>query len=90
MKTVSFFSYKGGAGRSTLAYNVIPLLAKNHLQPTAEEPMIVVDTDVDSCGMSYLLGAEDKVTEDNCVQYLLGNPFDRKRYKYPTDAGETV
>ena len=80
MKTISFFSYKGGAGRSTLAFNVIPLLAKEHFQPTAESPMIVVDTDVDSCGMSYLLNAEEQVTDTNCIQYLLGNPFSTRRY----------
>lgn len=79
MKTISFFSYKGGAGRSTLAYNVIPLLAKHYFKPTAEAPIIVVDTDVDSCGMSYLLGAEDKITETNNLQHLLGNPFDKRR-----------
>ncbi len=76
MKTISFFSYKGGAGRSTLAYNIIPILAAEHIQPTAESPIIVVDTDVDSCGMSYLLKAEKKVTDTNCIQHLLGNPFD--------------
>ena len=78
MKTISFFSYKGGAGRSTLAYNIIPILAAEHIQPTAESPIIVVDTDVDSCGMSYLVKAEKEVTETNCIQHLLGNPFDTR------------
>lgn len=78
MKTISFFSYKGGAGRSTLAYNVIPILAAEHVKPTAESPIIVIDTDVDSCGMSYLVKAEKQVTETNCIQALLGNPFDTK------------
>ena len=77
MKVISFFSYKGGAGRSTLAYNVIPLLAANHIRPTAESPMIVIDTDVDSCGM---LRAEDKVTDTNCLQYLLHNGIETKKY----------
>ncbi len=85
MKVISFFSYKGGAGRSTLAYNVIPLLAANHIKPTAESPMIVVDTDVDSCGMSYLLRAEDKVTDTNCLQYLLHNGIDTKNYDSISD-----
>lgn len=70
MKIISFFSYKGGAGRSTLAYNIIPILAANHIRPTSESPMIVIDTDVDSCGMSYLLRADNKVTDDNSTQYL--------------------
>lgn len=81
MKTISFFSYKGGAGRSTLAYNIIPILAAEHVQPTAESPIIVVDTDVDSCGMSYLVKAEKKVTDTNCIQHLLGNPFDTRGYR---------
>ena len=85
MKTISFFSYKGGAGRSTLAFNVIPILARDHFRPTAQSPMIIVDTDVDSCGMSYLLKAEDKVTDTNCIQYLLGNPFVKKKYEYIDD-----
>ena len=72
--TISFFSYKGGAGRSTLAYNVIPILASEHFKPTKEHPIIVVDTDVDSCGMSYLVNVgKDDITDDNCVQYLLSN-----------------
>ena len=78
MKTISFFSYKGGAGRSTLAYNIIPILAAKHIKPTADAPIIVVDTDVDSCGMSYLVKAETEVTDDNCIQHLLGNPFDTR------------
>ncbi len=78
MKTISFFSYKGGAGRSTLAYNVIPILAAEHIRPTAESPIIVVDTDVDSCGMSYLVKAEKQITDTNCIQHLLGNPFNMK------------
>lgn len=78
MKTISFFSYKGGAGRSTLAYNIIPILAAEHIKPTADSPIIVVDTDVDSCGMSYLVKAEKNVTDTNCIQHLLGNPFDNK------------
>ena len=80
MKTISFFSYKGGAGRSTLAYNIIPILARDHFRPTPDHPMIVVDTDVDSCGMSYLVGAEKKITDTNCIQHLLGNPFVTRRY----------
>ncbi len=81
MKTISFFSYKGGAGRSTLAYNVIPILANEFFKPTSERPMIVVDTDVDSCGMSYLVKVDKKdIKADNCVQYLLGTGCDNSVY----------
>jgi len=51
-------------------------ITANHIRPTSESPMIVIDTDVDSCGMSYLVKAEKQVTHTNCIQHLLGNPFD--------------
>lgn len=77
MKIISYFSYKGGAGRSTLAYNTIPLIARNHLHPTKENPIVIVDMDIDSCGMSYLLGVKKTdINDDACVQYVLRNGCD--------------
>ena len=73
IKVISYFSYKGGAGRSTLAYNTIPILAKYHLHPTKDHPIIIIDTDLDSCGMSYLLGVDADVKDDCCTQDLLKN-----------------
>lgn len=73
LKVISYFSYKGGAGRSTLAYNTIPILAKDHLHPTKDHPLIIIDTDLDSCGMSYLLGVDGDVKDDCCTQDLLKN-----------------
>lgn len=75
-KIISYFSYKGGAGRSTLAYNTFPILAAEHLHPTRYNPLIVVDMDIDSCGMSYLLEVEDMITDENCVQHLLNSGCD--------------
>lgn len=77
-KIISYFSYKGGAGRSTLAYNTIPILAAEHFRPTKQSPMIVVDMDLDSCGMSYLLEVENSVTDENCVQHLLKEGMDNE------------
>jgi len=54
MKRISFFSYKGGAGRTTLVYNQIPLLA-NKMQATAQNPIILVDMDIDSAGLTFLI-----------------------------------
>ena len=76
-KVISYFSYKGGAGRSTLAYNTIPFLVSEQIQPTEESPVIVVDMDIDSCGMSYLLEIPNKtIKEDACVQHILKNGCD--------------
>lgn len=75
---ISFFSYKGGAGRSTLAYNIIPILAAEHLHPTKEHPIIIVDMDIDSCGMSYLLEVENQIRDDCCVQQMLSEGCSNK------------
>lgn len=71
MKTISCFSYKGGAGRSTLALNIIPFLAKR-LNATPEKPLIVVDMDIDSCGLTYLYGLQDINKDKSTVQSLFG------------------
>jgi len=54
MRTISFFSYKGGSCRSTTAYNTIPFIARD-LGATENEPIIIIDTDIDSAGMTLLL-----------------------------------
>lgn len=59
MKKIAYFSYKGGAGRSSLAYNTIPLLAES-LGATPEHPMIIIDLDIDSAGLTFLLGCHNK------------------------------
>lgn len=53
MEKISYFSYKGGSGRSSLAYNTIPLLAQK-LNATPQHPLIVIDMDIDSAGLSFL------------------------------------
>lgn len=57
VKTISYFSYKGGAGRSTLAFNTIPYIAKK-LNASPAHPLIIMDLDVDSAGMTFLLENE--------------------------------
>lgn len=53
MEKISYFSYKGGSGRSSLAYNTIPYLAKK-LGAVPEHPLIVIDMDIDSAGLTFL------------------------------------
>jgi len=68
-KFISCFSYKGGAGRSTLAINVVPFLAEK-LNATPERPLVLVDMDIDSCGLTYLfdLQNDERILKDS-VQY---------------------
>lgn len=54
MKKISFFSYKGGAGRTSTAFNTLPYLVRE-LHPTKEHPILIVDLDIDSAGMTFLI-----------------------------------
>ena len=73
MKKISCFSYKGGAGRTTLALNVVPYLA-DMLNATPEHPLILVDMDVDSCGITYFFDLQDyKHLHDYSVHGLFGS-----------------
>lgn len=69
MKNTAFFSYKGGAGRTSLLLNTLPFIAEE-LKATENEPIIVMDLDLDSKGLSYLI---DKESEINTIQILRGD-----------------
>ena len=62
-KLITFYSYKGGAGRSSTTLNTLPYLVKS-LGATAEKPLLLLDMDLDSAGMTYLL-KYDKYFQDN-------------------------
>ena len=70
MLKVSFFSYKGGAGRTSMLYNTVSYLAET-LGATPENPIVLIDLDIDSKGLSYLLES-DVQTDDklNAIQIL--------------------
>ena len=68
MINISFFSYKGGAGRTSLLFNTLPFLAEA-LKATPEEPIIVIDLDIDSKGLTYLI---DRECDVNAIQVLKG------------------
>ena len=57
MRSMAFFSYKGGSGRSSLIYNTLPFLARA-LDATPEKPIVVFDMDIDSMGLTYLFDPE--------------------------------
>ncbi len=54
MKSVAFYSYKGGSGRTTACINFIYYFVRA-INASAEHPLILVDCDIDSCGLTYLL-----------------------------------
>ncbi len=95
MLVVSFHSYKGGSCRTSTCLNTLPFLAKK-LEATAEHPILVVDTDIDSQGLTYLMGAE-RCFEEYDAKVMLSNkipdrnrvlPFERHEFfKYCVPVG---
>ncbi len=57
MKTITFYSYKGGAGRSSTTLNTLPYLVQS-MHATATNPILLLDMDLDSAGMTYLLQSD--------------------------------
>ncbi len=54
-KVVCFYSFKGGAGRTVSTANVAGLLARE-VNATPKKPVLLMDLDLDSAGLTILLG----------------------------------
>lgn len=72
MTITTFFSYKGGAGRSTTCLNTIPFVAERE-DAFSRAPLILIDMDIESAGMTYLLNQEDVFKGKNDVKIFLKN-----------------
>lgn len=88
MINISFFSYKGGAGRTSLLYNTLPFLAEK-LNATENEPIIVIDLDIDSKGLSYLINRNSDVTAVQLLrgEDLIGGPCGPQLREHPVFKG---
>ena len=88
MYKISFFSYKGGSGRSATLVNIVPFLVKE-LNANAEHPIVLMDMDIDSTGLTYLLHQGDKVKNALSIQRIMvdgvpgGNNFQRRLDEHP-------
>ncbi|MBQ9099003.1 MAG: hypothetical protein IJY50_06195 [Clostridia bacterium] len=58
MITVSFHSYKGGSCRTSTCFNTLPFLARK-LNASSVSPLLVIDADLESQGLTYLFRAEE-------------------------------
>lgn len=92
MAVISFFSYKGGSGRTTTTLNTLYYLIRK-VRPTPEHPLVVIDADSESYGLSMLLKDRTQKSDINkSLQALLlraqqntfvggGNPTDMTSYR---------
>lgn len=76
MKKISYFSYKGGAGRSSVVYNTIPYLVKQ-LNATPKHPILVFDLDLDSAGLTFLLKKTRADVENYSIQDALSAGYSK-------------
>ncbi|MBR7095187.1 MAG: hypothetical protein IKC73_03110 [Clostridia bacterium] len=76
MKKISYFSYKGGAGRSSVVYNTIPYLVKK-LNATPKHPILVFDLDLDSAGLTFLLKKSRPDVESYSIQEALAAGYSK-------------
>lgn len=97
----TFFSYKGGAGRSTTCLNTLPLLAQES-GANGRAPILLLDMDIESAGMTYLLGMQDEFKgqfdvkefikgEENWPQNSVGESIqDHPLYKHFKPVGKKL
>ncbi len=69
-KKITFHSYKGGSGRSSTTLNTLPYIAEL-LGADAKHPILLLDTDIDSAGMTYLLDKADYFARNPDVKSFL-------------------
>lgn len=74
MLVLSFNSYKGGACRTTTCYNTLPYLAEK-LGATSHQPLLVFDVDLDSMGLTNLLGDNDTYKKKELKPYSAKHLF---------------
>jgi len=90
MLRVSFYSYKGGAGRSTTSWNTIERLVKI-MKPDVKKPFVIVDTDTESAGSTFLYNADrffymnnkfasvqKRMTDSGGISYTTSSPSSEK------------
>ena len=60
-KCYSFYSYKGGSGRSTTALNTVNHLIRE-MQASPKKPILMVDADLESAGLTFFFGLRDRIS----------------------------
>ena len=88
MYRISFFSYKGGSGRSSALVNTVPFLVQK-LNADSSHPIVLLDMDVDSTGLTYLLHQGDKLEGRLSIQKIMmdgipgGNDYNKRLQDHP-------
>lgn len=84
MIIVSFHSYKGGSGCTTTVINTLPFLVEE-INADSNHPILVIDGDLDSAGLTYLLGADQFFENTYDVKELLNGSLPGKNVREMTE-----
>lgn len=60
-KCFTFYSYKGGSGRSTTAMNTVYHLVSK-MGATPEKPILIIDADLESAGLTYFFNMDKRIS----------------------------
>ncbi len=66
-KCYTFYSYKGGSGRSTTAMNTVYHLI-SELQASPQSPILLVDVDLESAGLTFYFNQEGRFVSDAALK----------------------
>lgn len=72
MRVVSFFSYKGGVGRTTLLANVAAFMA---FKAQRRKRVACVDLDITAPGLDIAFDVQDRLPEHFVSEFLMGHPI---------------
>lgn len=59
-KCYTFYSYKGGSGRSTTAINTVKHLI-GKLEASPQQPILIIDADLESAGLTYFFNMDKRI-----------------------------
>lgn len=85
LHTISFYSYKGGVGRSLAVANVAHYLAG------FGQKVFVIDFDLEAPGLSYKFGEKNLVEQKSTIKGIVDYVLEYKAYEeFPQNLGEFV
>jgi cellulose biosynthesis protein BcsQ len=82
-KVISLYSFKGGAGRTVCTANIAGLLARE-IEATEHNPILLMDMDLDSAGLTILLEQYSSFSESpyNTSRIVSGDlNLNRRKYR---------
>ena len=86
---ITFYSYKGGSGRSTTLVNTVMHL-RNELEASPSHPILIVDADLESAGLTYFFNCDTKFTQKFSETVHTGKILDKAADALTNISGDII